>query len=101
MTKAYKKKDGTIINYEGFPMPENSDDLFRINIPKDLKSYESGNGEGYLGYCSPEDKKKYDADEESGEFIVVLDNCEGGTVVLAEFRGNHRPIAVFEELKRN
>jgi len=80
----------------------------KINLPEDIQSYRQGNGEGvWAVVLEPEDLAKYKNNASSGQFIAVA--CSDsfyfpgeivcGSKVLCEFRGEKRPMAVWDDLQ--
>ena len=80
---------------------------FKLNLPASMENYFSGNGEGIWAVCSAEDKKKFDRDCSEGQFIAWAANDSVyfpgevvyGSAILAEFRGEKRPVAVWDDLR--
>lgn len=80
---------------------------FRLNLPESVSAYQRGNGEGIFAVCETADKKKLDNDTSGHQFIAWAANdsvyypgrvmC--GTAILAEMRGNKRPVAVWDNLQ--
>ena len=79
--------------------------LVKFNIPENLSSYKSGNGEGCWGYI--EDDETYDQyDKGVGQFnIILLNDCweypvlKYGTVCLVDGLGDKRPVVNWKWLK--
>lgn len=47
----------------------------KVNLPSDLESFKTGNGEGVWAYpCSPEDDEKVNNDNYYGEAYVIVKN---------------------------
>ena len=83
-------------------------DYIKVNLPENMGSYQQGNGEGiWAVVLDPEDLAKYKVNASSGQFIAVACNdsfyypgeivC--GSKVLCEFRGEKRPMAVWDDLQ--
>lgn len=80
--------------------------LVRLNLPDTIENYKSGNGEGIFAVIpEKEDQEKYDADHSDGQFFAYscsdsfyYPNIHCGDLILAEFRGSKRPIAVWDNL---
>lgn len=110
MSNQYVMKDGTVIEYDEMLVPEdlnNSPNLVKGNLSPNLSDYESGNGEGVWILISNYDLLAYKGDVKSGHFIGKLLNgpiyyphLSWGDYVLFEWRGQNRPVAVFEELQK-
>jgi hypothetical protein len=80
---------------------ENDRRVIKVNIPDSWRAYESGNGEGMWGYIRHEEdvEKYYAKGDVRSLFEVILLNSsvyypvlEWGSVILAESRGNYRPV---------
>ncbi len=79
----------------------------RLNLPDTIGRYNSGNGEGIFAVIAePEDREKYDKDQLGGQFFAYscsdsfyYPDIHCGDLILAEFRGVNRPVAVWDNLK--
>lgn len=80
---------------------------FKLNLPADMSNYISGNGEGIWAVCSSEDAENMASNKAQGQFLAWAANgsfyypgeIEYGSVILAEFRGKMRPVAVWDDLQ--
>lgn len=81
--------------------------LFKVNLPDTFELYQSGNGEGI--WACPADKEtedlwKNDTDGQQGVVYACNDSfyypgeIVFGSRVLVEFRGENRPVAVWDDL---
>ena len=82
--------------------------LFKVNLPSDMDTYRSGNGEGI--WACPADQETEDLwknDADGGQGLVHACNDSFyypgeivyGSRVLVEFRGENRPVAVWDDLQ--
>lgn len=82
-------------------------DYFHLNLPDTIENYQSGNGEGVWAVCRPKDRQDLRYDKKEGQFIAFSCNDSVyypgeiviGSAILAEHRGENRPVACWDDLK--
>ena len=96
--------DGKVLTRE--ELNAMGEDYFKLNLPDTFENYQSGNGEGIWAVCNPKDRLALRADMKKGQFIAFACNDSFyypgkiviGSPILAEHRGENRPVACWDDL---
>lgn len=101
----YKWKNNKVDIFNQIIIPKTNEMLFKVNLPSNAESYESGNGEGVWACGNKETFEAWEKDIDSGVYFVKMLNysvyypkLEYGTIVAIEMRGKKRPVAIHDEL---